>query len=556
MTSPATGRPLRRRALPAAFAALGLLGTFARAQSGDADSVPDAASLVDSHPELQWGARDKFDRVRFMNGFSVHFTVSPQEPTPEDDLFFPPIPPVLESDIPVVAPLGAGPPAPLEMSGFVGETFYPFLAARLAQNELSQEMRARILAYRDAKGALIYELHSRLLSLKDADPQEQARQLGDLAKQQDIRIAELSWTAEKIRNELRPKNVFGVELDSHDMKKPGRLRIGPASQTPSDPEGLLRESEALKDAAFYQDGLSDDQRHLLFECAIEMHALALPPQSPPPAATRVVSFSPETARIRLPADLAADVEQRISVYVAAKDRLKAEMRDALHEYEDSDPGARSDALAALASAESERFSEIHSMAENIRSSLAQLPNPPGPPVPRSLPPDLAARISAYHAHKVGLLKTLRGMLASPTPAGKGAAAATTNAEDPVSGSLAWLHDGTTSTEIQPANLAISVDEFHRVQSELIEEINREEEGIRASLAEYMRGSNGPSDRKSINDLLRDFEDARQREEAWDKYRDYQTAVLMPGLSPRQRQILFEAAVGELDLPLPPGENAN
>jgi hypothetical protein len=43
---------------------------------------------------------------------------------------------------------------------------------------------------------------------------------------------------------------------------------------------------------------------------------------------------------------------------------------------------------------------------------------------------------------------------------------------------------------------------------------------------------------------------------WDKYRDYQAAVLMPGLSAGQRRLLFDAAVEQLDLPLPSGEKVN
>ena len=49
---------------------------------------------------------------------------------------------------------------------------------------------------------------------------------------------------------------------------------------------------------------------------------------------------------------------------------------------------------------------------------------------------------------------------------------------------------------------------------------------------------------------RDF--LQQQQEIWDKYRDYQTAVLLPGLSPEQRRLLFGAAVEQLALPLPAG----
>jgi hypothetical protein len=149
------------------------------------------------------------------------------------------------------------------------------------------------------------------------------------------------------------------------------------------------------------------------------------------------------------------------------------------------------------------------------------------------------------------------MLAAPTPTISSAQAGQGQAgPDPVAGALAWMHDGSSRTEVQSTELRVSVGEFDRLQSELIEGLNLEENAIREQLAVYARSTNGPTDRKSINDLLRDFEDARQRQEIWDRYKDYQTAVLLPGLSQGQRRLLFDAAVEQLDLPLPSGDIVN
>ena len=149
------------------------------------------------------------------------------------------------------------------------------------------------------------------------------------------------------------------------------------------------------------------------------------------------------------------------------------------------------------------------------------------------------------------------MLASPTPTvSADQAARAKDSPDPVAGALAWMHDGSSRTEVQSTELRVSVGEFDRLQSELIEGLNKEENSIREQLAAYARESNGRADRKSVNDLLRDFEEARQRQELWDKYRDYQTAVLEPGISAAQRRLLFDAAVEQLDLPLPAGDKIN
>jgi hypothetical protein len=101
-------------------------------------------------------------------------------------------------------------------------------------------------------------------------------------------------------------------------------------------------------------------------------------------------------------------------------------------------------------------------------------------------------------------------------------------------------------------LRVSVADFDHLQNDLIATLNKEEAGIRESLADYARATHAPNDRKSVNDLLRDFESARQQQELWDRYKDLQAAVLVPGLSTGQRRILFDAGVEQLGLPLPAG----
>jgi hypothetical protein len=166
-----------------------------------------------------------------------------------------------------------------------------------------------------------------------------------------------------------------------------------------------------------------------------------------------------------------------------------------------------------------------------------------------LPPELATRISTYRMHKVEVLKTLYHLLGR----GTGDPYRKTTGEDTASGALSWMHNGTTQVEVKASELKVSTAEFNGVQARLLDELNREQAGIREALAEYFRNSNQSTGHKSINDLLKEFETAREKQEIWDKYRDYQTAVLMPGLSPEQRRLLFEAGVEKLSLPLPGGE---
>jgi hypothetical protein len=506
--------------------------------------------------ELPWQARGKFDPVLFMNPFSSHYIVHRNPQDGRTIVFFPPVPPPLESEIPILAPFEAGPSAPGELEAFVTDIFYPLLGERLVTGDLPTAVRAKIVAYRNAKVSLQDELRSRVLSLKDADPESRARQLASLAALQAPRISELEAMAEKLRADLRPSRVFGISAGSSDLTESLALRVRAVRETPTDPAELRRESLAIRGAAFYQEGLSLGQRSLLLEAAIELEANAGPESGASKTApvSRLLLFSPETARIRIPKNLEPPLEAKIGEYVSAKNALKAELRDALRSTEETGADARREALSKLASLHAPRIAHIEALAEEVRRGLASLPNPPGAPASPSLPPELTTRISIYRRHKVELLKTLRAMLDTPTPtADLNNTASTVAPGNAAAGTLAWMHDSATSTEIQPSALRVSVAEFDHRQSELVTALNAEEAGIRVSLAAYVRATTGTADRKSVNDLLRDFENARQDQEIRDRYRDYQTAVLLPGLSPGQRRVIFDAGVEQLALPLPTGE---
>jgi hypothetical protein len=155
---------------------------------------------------------------------------------------------------------------------------------------------------------------------------------------------------------------------------------------------------------------------------------------------------------------------------------------------------------------------------------------PGPPAPPPLPKQIVAQISEYRSHKADLLKVLLTELAKPATAGPS-------------------REGAVAPHEQVAA-------FNRAHDAQCAQLTKERDGIREALAQYVRSENAPQDRKSINDLLEEFENARQEQELWEQYRDYQSAVLLPGLSAEQRRLLFDAAVEKLALPLPTGEVAH
>ena len=494
-----------------------------------------------------------------MNAFASHYYLHPENPAAPQFVFFPPVPPPLDSEPPLLAPYDPGPAAPAELEAFVGETFYPLFGARLASGDLPKPMRARIVAYRESKVGLQEALRSQILALKDADPDARARQLEGLASQQVPKILELEAAAEQLRADLRPARALGLQVGCTDPGARIWRRVQPLRDTPMDPVGLAHESDAIKGAAFFQEGLSLPQRRLLMETAAELESRI----NPNSVAIRVESgmrllfFSPESSRIPIPLNLQEPLAGTVSQYLAAKDTLKAELCDALAGTASAPEDARRETLARLALAQAPGFARVEALAEEVRLGLAAMPNAKGPPGPMRLPPELASRISDYRKHKLELLKTLRALLVAPSPRaeptrGPNAAEQT----DASGGTLAWMHDGSTRTEIQSNELRVSVEEFDHRQNELISALNTEEAGIRAALADYARSSGGPLDIKSVNDLLRNFEDARLRQEIWDRYRDYRAAVLLPGLPTAQRRLLFDAATEQLALPLPGGERIN
>jgi hypothetical protein len=513
-----------------------------------ATSPPAAEEPKQSEPKDKAQALiDNFDRVRFTNEFTTHYYYS-HPPSSEPPVFlFPPVPPPLGLEYPLLGPLVTRTPAPPELAAYVDEWFYPLLGARLIEGDLPQALRAQIQAYRTAKVALQSELRSRIAALKNADPAERERQLDAFASVQAPKIAALETTEEKIRSDLRPSGLFGSLAGNGDAAEKSGWRLRAGREAPATPEDRQLESEAMRGVAFYQEGLSAPQRRLLLAAAVELETVADSPPgaNPTPAEGWLLHFSPEPASIRLLANLPAPLAKKISEYVATKKGLTTELCDTLRRNNDAGGSTRIEALKRLAADQAPHIAALEAVAEEIRRKLTDVPNPPGPPAPQPLPPELMVRISVYRGHKLAVLKTLHSLLAEP---------AGTVDVVPAAG------DGKTGTAggnpppvmVQPANLRVSVEEFNRRQNALVGELNAERAAIREALSDYGRTTNRPTDRKSIDDLLKDFENARQQQEIWDRYRDYQTAVLLPGLSPEQRRLLFSAAVEQLALPLPAG----
>ncbi len=474
---------------------------------------------------------ERSDRVRFNNESADHYLNSRTE-RPTQYFFFPPNPPTLGTEIRLFYPGRTGMPAPSELAAYVNEPFYPVLGVRLAAEDLPRRLQLGLATYRTAKVELQNELRLKVARLTEADAATRQQELAMLARVQTPRIAELEETAAQLRIDLQRSGMYGMLEGRGDWNESRSWRLDSKRNEKVSPDTARMEFEVMRAAVCYQDGLSPAQRRLVREIAMELQAEIRQSGEPVPARKDVFEFffSPETARIRVPTDLPAGLAGRIAGFVAEKTKLKAELRDALRSYDEASADARTRALKQLAASQAPRIAALEERAEDIRRGLASVPNMPGPPAPPPLPDELAARISVYRSHKADLLQVLRAALAPPTPPD---------------------HSREKTVPVQE-----QVSAFNREHAAQFAELTAEKDGIRKALAQFVRSGEVMRDRKSINDLLEEFENSRQEQEVWERYRDYQAAVLLPGLSPEQRRLLFDAAVEKLALPLPAGEVAH
>ncbi len=446
-----------------------------------------------------------FELGRFVTpgGSYYYFNLPPPAAAPL--VFLPPDPLPLDTPVPLRSPLDTGVAPPAELAAHVHDLFYPQLASRLAEDNLPRRQRLKLDDYRALKLALLEELHSALAASAGVEASARHAALAACAVRQASRLQELEATAEQLRTEL------------------GRLRdewlsASPPARPSAPAPGRDTDFTLLRIAAYQADGLSLEQRRLLLSLAVEGE------MRPSPAAPGTLFFfSPEGASLRLPATVSPQLAGRIAAYTTARRALGDELLAVLGQASFSDPAG----LRQLAGRQAPGFAALETLAASLREDLRNTPGVDGVPPAPAAPPALAARLNAYRDRKQALLRQLNTTLNQTVRA---AGAAT------------------------PAGLAVPVSAFTADQQAEIAVLNREKNELRLALAEHHRANAAVQDRKSVDNLLEEFERARFAQELQEKYRDYRAALLEPGLSPAQRRLLLDAALQALAIPLPSGES--
>jgi hypothetical protein len=498
-----------------------------------------------------------FGRYPFYPGFGDVYRDDRQSNVNSTRIFFPPSPPPIGAPIPPKQVPGERISAPAELAKFVYEPFYAPLSTRFSEQDLTKKLMTRLDNYRAKRNALQAELQNKLDSLKDVAPADRIQQLESFAREQTPRIAELETTADLLRSDLLRGGLVGLFSGTGDWNQSRNWVLVGNSLPKAREQTLVYEFLVMRAAVFYQDGLSPAQRRLLREVAMELQVEALKPKTEDTAKkeSSLVFFSPETARINVSDDLPADLAAKIAAYQSEKSAIKTELRDTLYQQDSASASQRIQALKQLAESQSSRIATLEGLADDIRAGLSRLPKPPGPTAAPAFPPELAKRISAYQKEKIAVQKLVQSKLeeirANLVP---DAASLTRKTGEDSNRPAFRLESGTKRYPEETMTLIRSaITDLNRQNAQRFAALAKEKDAIRDEVAHYAAAHPDPTGEKSVRSLLHDFFAALHDEETWQPYKDYQTAVYQPGLSPEQRRLLFEIALEKLSLPLPDGE---
>jgi len=545
-----TSRPFSAFAL----AALPLLGLVAAPTSPTTETTPTAAPYTNQPQSVPYYPpsvpyQPFYDRSNnFPNTFQseLRYTSHPLRSV----FFFPPVPPPLGGPLVLFRNYRLGQPESVlpQLKSHVGEPFYAPLSAHLHREDLSKKRLQRLDAYAANRTALLAELRAQLTAVREADPATRRQTLAAFAVQQAPRLIAQEIEAEAIRENLVNGSFFHAGADWNDNRT---WALGDDLRY----ESRADEFKVFRASVFFTAGLSSAQRRLLREFAIELDdPLGDPTASVALDAPRpVIFFSPETARFERPAKLPPEIAARLDAYRDAKSALKSELRAVIYRQDRAYfEFTRTNALRALAEKQAPALAALEVQAEEIRVLLDPLPRP-SRPTSAALPSELNRRVGAYLREKQDLQRTLIDKLAalkSEFP---------THRVEFIRQGGGYAIEIITNRRASRAEIA-KVDAlkaqlvtFNAEQTRRLAALAAEKDRLQSDLTTAVKARFALADNSfDLDLLLKNFADQFARQEASQRFRDYDTAVFEPGLSPEQRRLLFADALVQLDLPLPPG----
>ena len=431
---------------------------------------------------------------------------------------------------------------------YVGEPFYAPLSAHLHREDLSKKQRTRLDAYQATRSAQLIELHAKLAAVRDLEPAARARILQEFAAQQTPILATLEIEAEAFRENLVNGSFFQSGADWNDNRT---WALGDDLRY----ESRIDEFKVIRASAFFAPGLSAAQRRLLRELAMELDQPLTEPtadlslDTPKP----YFFFTPETARIRLPDNLSPEITAKIDAYQAAKTQLKATLRTAIYKNDRAFFSFnRTKAFRALAEEQAPTLAQIEIQAEQIRTLLVPYPRASRPAVP-IISEALNARIAGFLREKQSLQRTLVDKFAAIKAAFPENRVEYIRLGDSYGIEIVSNRRSSRAEEGKVTALRSELAPFNAEQSRRVAALKREKDIIQKSLLEVAKTKlKADATAADVDGLIKHFAQKFAEQEGWQRYRDYDTAVFEPNLSPEQRRLLFADALVQLDLPLPRG----
>lgn len=444
-----------------------------------------------------------------------------EEQNLQELVLLPPMPPRLAETQPNLPILSY----PAILADYAGEPFFMAFGQLYFQRLLKPVLIERIEKYRRERDALVAELRTNLTNAMSLDLNERNRLLDMAAANQHESLKALEAEAEAIRRDLASFDRGKALAKRRDSETSG--------QTPD-----LRGYLASLFAAHYDEGLSVQQRQLLHEIAMEslLAASAQPRQG--------TFFLPATARLQWP-PLPATASTTLEQFNALRTALLDELRQAVI----SEPRKQRDSKrllnhSRLAASQAPQFAELERLAEELRLAAAERPYP-GQPIPSDYPPELVRLVASGMAAKADFrLTSSREVLELNREFAPARFKVVVRQSQPRIEEIPDNKGDTKSASPSAARVArLSI-----VNQQLLgayQELAARLEAARAAVSRYRESLPGP-DAPSVSQLSAAIVQTHDRDEAWRRFADYRTAVLMPGLSPEQRRLLFNAALCDLE----------
>lgn len=470
-------------------------------------------------------------------------------------LFVPPDIPRLEGPIVALDPSRDNRRrTPPEMGDFIYDPFYAPLAAREANGDVTAKQQQRLDAYLAAKLTQQNELRNKLDALRNSDALTRQRELTGFATEQTPRLIALEAEAEAIRESMIKGEFLQEDINWIDFRQ---WRLGRDSFQSAE-IALSAQYQVIIGASYYQKNLLPAQRRLLREIATDINELSDKPVNEPQVggantttdSSPLFSFAPETARFRLPPNLPEALMAKILTYEKEKSALKQELNDAIKAADDALFSVfRNRTAKELATKQEARLAALDLVAEDIRRDYAAQPQQPRPPALPTVAPGVAEQIKSLVTERRARPTYLSSMLAAVARVVPIQSARSTKDE---SGkdilSIRLNTRGQQPERVQAANQIIRDYQADTVKR--ADALTRKEATVREAVGAMFRAPAGPDRDREVDQFLENYEDTMDRQDLWYRYEDYRTAVLQPGLSPEQRRLLFDAGIGELQLPLP------